>query len=516
MSLINGFIFKNIPAILLFVLLLSSQGIKGQESILDSTFTFSAGKVKTGNALNIITRLTGYNFTYDSRLINTEKQTGMNFSNIKLEFILDSILKNDSLGYSVIDKFIIISKEKPPSAPVTDSLRVSDFQYLSGLIIDGESDEPLPYATVGLKNEGKGTVSNSNGEFGLKIAPANLNDTLVLSYLGYYGRQIPVAQALGNNFTIALRREFISIPEIIIKNQIPQEVIVKALSAISENYGSTPAGLTGFYREGVMKRNKLQSYTEAILKIFKSPYSTTFLNDQIKVFKSRKIENISVKDTLTFRLKAGLSTCLQLDGARNIFDFMSQENMPEYNYRITDIVSLDEESAYEIEFTPREGVELPKFKGSVFINTSDFAILHSDFELSTEFLNKMKDSFIANTSRGFRVWPVAARYSVSYRKVNNRYFLSHVRGDLDFSARQKRKFFNSQFEVFFEMAVTSMNIDNVTRFDREELAPIHSVFSKAITDYDPVFWGDQDFLKPEENLLQALKNINVRMQEFSE
>jgi hypothetical protein len=337
-----------------------------------------------------------------------------------------------------------------------------------------------------------------------------------LSYLGYYGRQIPVAQALGNNFTIALGREFISIPEIIIKNQIPQEVIVKALSAISENYGSTPAGLTGFYREGVMKRNKLQSYTEAILKIFKSPYSTTFLNDQIKVFKSRKIENISVRDTLTFRLKAGLSTCLQLDGARNIFDFMSQENMPEYNYRITDIVSLDEESAYEIEFTPREGVELPKFKGSVFINTSDFAILHSDFELSTEFLNKMKDSFIANTSRGFRVWPVAARYSVSYRKVNNRYFLSHVRGDLDFSARQKRKFFNSQFEVFFEMAVTSMNIDNVTRFDREELAPIHSVFSKAITDYDPVFWGDQDFLKPEENLLQALKNINVRMQEFSE
>ena len=34
--------------------------------------------------------------------------------------------------------------------------------------------------------------------------------------------------------------------------------------------------------------------------------------------------------------------------------------------------------------------------------------------------------------------------------------------------------------------------------------------------YDPVFWGNQDFLKPEDNLLQELKNMKVRLQEFSE
>ena len=50
----NGFIFINIPAIALFILLILPQRADCQRSILDSTFTFRAGTVKTGNALDII------------------------------------------------------------------------------------------------------------------------------------------------------------------------------------------------------------------------------------------------------------------------------------------------------------------------------------------------------------------------------------------------------------------------------------------------------------------------------
>jgi hypothetical protein len=99
--------------------------------------------------------------------------------------------------------------------------------------------------------------------------------------------------------------------------------------------------------------------------------------------------------------------------------------------------------------------------------------------------------------------------------MNNRYFLNHVRGDLVFVSSRKKKLFNTQFKVFFELAITETVLTNVSRFDREELAPIHSIFSKTITNYDQSFWGNQDFLRPEDNLLQALKNMNVKLQEFS-
>jgi hypothetical protein len=511
----NGFKFIRFPAIALFILLLLPQKTDCQVSILDSKFTFRAGSVKTGNALNIISRHTGYNFTYDSRLIDTEKKTEMTFSDTKLGVILDSILLNDSLVFSVIDKYIIISRaEKPPSSP-SDSLSPAEVNYITGIIVDDETLEPLPYATIALKNSGRGTVSNINGEFGLKITSDLVNDTLSVSYLGYFGREMAVKQTLGNNFTISMKKEFISIPEIIIRNQIPQEIISRARQAIPHNYGNTPALMTGFYREGVLKKAELQTYSEAILQIYKSSYSGTLLGDQIKVYKSRKIENTDLSDTLAVRLKAGLSTCLELDGAKNIFDFLTMGSMPDYSYRMTDIVTYDDEAAYAIEFEQRENVDMPLYKGIIYINTVDYSILYAEFELNQSLIHKMKDSFVSNSSRGFNTWPVSVKYSVSYRKMNDRYFLSHVRGDLVFSSNQKKKLFNTQFRVFFELAITEIDLKNVTRFEREELAPIHSIFSKTITNYDPLFWGNQDFLRPEDNLLQALKNMNVRLQEFS-
>jgi hypothetical protein len=512
----NGFILKRLPAIVLFILLNQWQVAECQETILDSVFTFRAGMVKTGNALSIITRQTGYNFTYDSRLIDPEKRIDMTFRDIKLNAILDSILKNDSLAYTVIEKYIIISRSVQSPAVKIDSLPSEKADYITGKIVDDISDEPLPFATIGLKNSGRGTVTNTGGEFGLKITPDFLNDTLSVSYLGFTGREIPVEQALGNNFTIRMKREFISIPEIIIRTQVPQEIIFRAFSAIPRNYGNSPALLTGFYREGVLKKQELQTYSEAILEIYKSAYSGILYNDQIRVFKSRKIENIDRTDTLAIRLKAGLSTCIELDGIKNTFDFISKESMAAYSYRITDIVSFDEKAAYVIDFEQREGIELPLYRGSIYINTDDYAILQADFEFHPRYIHKMKDSFISRSSRGFNTWPLTVKYSVSYRKVGDRYFLNHVRGDLVFTSKQKKKLFSSQFNVFFELAITGFRTENVSRFEKEKLAPIHSVFSKTITSYDSQFWGNQDFLKPEDNLLQALKNMKVRLQEFSE
>jgi hypothetical protein len=273
--------------------------------------------------------------------------------------------------------------------------------------------------------------------------------------------------------------------------------------------------MTGFYREGVMKKSELQTYSEAILQIYKSAYTATLFGDQIKVYKSRKIENTERSDTLSIRLKAGLSTCLDLDGAKNGFEFLSGEGRNDFSYRMVDIVTYDDETAFVIEFEQHENVELPLFKGTIYINTADYGILNAEFEINPKYIHAMKNAFVSNASRGFDTWPVSVKYSVSYRKMQNRYFLNHVRGDLVFTSSQRKRLFHSQFKVFFELAITEIELTNVSRFEREELAPIHSVFSRTISSYDPFFWGNQDFLRPEDNLLQELKNMNVKLQEFS-
>src|SRR5665648_494577 len=161
MSPFNGSLFIKLPAIALLILLIPTNRADCQRSILDSMFTFRAGSVKTGNALDIISGQTGYHFTYDSRLIDPEKKTRMTFRDTKLKVILDSILHNDSLVFSVIDKYIIISRAEKSPSPPADSLPPGEVYYITGHIVDEETLEPLPFATIGLKNKGKGTVSNN-------------------------------------------------------------------------------------------------------------------------------------------------------------------------------------------------------------------------------------------------------------------------------------------------------------------------------------------------------------------
>ncbi len=512
----NRLIFKRLRFTAIALLLLLAVEANCQKTILDSLFTFNSGYVKTITALEIITGQTGYNFTYDSRLVNTEKITDLTFSSVSLNTILEKIISDDSLELSVIDRYIIFSRKTGSISQKADSLPEIELDYITGTITDAESHEALAFATVALKNKGKGTVTNSNGEFGLKIGRDMINDTLSVSYIGYINLEIPVSESLGKYLELRMGREYIAIPGIIIRNQIPQEIINKSVRAIPENYSISPVFLSGFYREGVLKRRYLQNYSEAILKIYKSSYSGSILGDQIKVLKSRKIENSEKKDTLTIRLKAGLNTCIELDGVKKTFDFINPETMQDYSFRMTDIVTWEDESAYAIDFEQRADIDLPLYKGTVYINTVDYAVLNAEFELNEAFLFKMKDLFIANSTRGFTTWPVSVKYSVSYRKVNGTYYLSHVRGDLQFASKKKRRVFNSPFTVFFELAITDIELNNVTRFDRDEVAPVHSVFSKVINSYDPLFWGDQDFLRPEDNLLQELRNMKVNLQEFSE
>ena len=88
------------------------------------------------------------------------------------------------------------------------------------------------------------------------------------------------------------------------------------------------------------------------------------------------------------------------------------------------------------------------------------------------------------------------------------------RSDLGFIARGKKKLFSSRFNIFFELAITDHRTGNVSRFDHEDLAPAYSIFSRTIDGYDAEFWQDFDFLKPEEDLMEALERLNVRLGEF--
>jgi hypothetical protein len=155
-------------------------------------------------------------------------------------------------------------------------------------------------------------------------------------------------------------------------------------------------------------------------------------------------------------------------------------------------------------------------KGEVYINVDNYGVMLAEFEINPQYVAQTGESYISRLPHDYSMKPEYVRYRTHYRCVDGRYYLSHVRGDLGFLAKGRKKVFSSRFNIFFELAITDYRTGDVVRFEREELAPVHSIFSKIITGYDAEFWKSFDFLKPEDDLMEALEKLKVKLGEFSE
>src|ERR1035437_8861804 len=131
MSFLIAIFFLNFWPLPFFFCLFFLKEPNASKAIFIQPLIFRAGTVNTGNALEIISRKTGYNFTYDSRLIDQEKKTVMTFRDTKLSVILDSLLKNDSLVFSVIDRYIIISHAEGHPPLLSDSTTSEKVKYIT-------------------------------------------------------------------------------------------------------------------------------------------------------------------------------------------------------------------------------------------------------------------------------------------------------------------------------------------------------------------------------------------------
>ena len=484
----------------------------GQDNVFEQKISIKMNGARIRTALEAISRKTGYVFTYDTDLVNPETIISVDAEEKPVRELLDEIFNNRNFSYSVIDNHLIIYKEIDETTPIIKEEGKTPVYMVTGSIRETGSGNPLPFTTIGIYKKGVGTISNYDGNFSLKITPACLDDSITISCLGFKSRLIPVNQAVDNNYVIELERDYIPIPEVIIRTRDPLELILGIRRHIPENYGATPVILTAFYRESISKRNKLQLYSEAVIEIYKSAYVRTLKTDQLSVFKSRKMENIDNSDTLLIKLQAGLDACLTLDGIKNRFDFINMANVNDYSYRITDIVNIDNEAAYVIEFEQvDEIVDLPLFKGSIFINTDNYGVHSAEFEVNPDYIDKLANSYVQKNAKGYTVKPRRIKYKVDYRYVNNRFYLNHVRGDLEFYARKKRKFFGSTYYVSFEMVVTEIDSVNVAHFKKDKRSPSHLILSETKNDYDPDFWGTDNYMKPEDDIRESLNRISTRL-----
>lgn len=137
---------------------------------------------------------TGYDFLYDTKLIENAKKVSLNLNNVSLDQALNSLFESRGLTYTIKDKFIVI-KEKEPSFLDKASVILNLFQDLNvrGKILD-EGGKPLEGATIVVKGTSRTAKTDVKGEF--EIKDVDEDAVLLVSYVGFKTLEIAVKDAV--------------------------------------------------------------------------------------------------------------------------------------------------------------------------------------------------------------------------------------------------------------------------------------------------------------------------------
>ncbi|MGB7393347.1 MAG: carboxypeptidase-like regulatory domain-containing protein, partial [Pricia sp.] len=130
--------------------------------------------------------------------------------------------------------------------------------------------------------------TNSDGEFALKVPNTNtrnlMDSNVLVSFLGYRTKTIPLIQFDKNqNNEIELNVSITELPEVNIEVPKDAEALVReTLKQKGVNYFEDPTLMTAFYRETIKKRRRNVSLSEAVVNIYKTPYSS-YKKDGVKL-----------------------------------------------------------------------------------------------------------------------------------------------------------------------------------------------------------------------------------------
>ncbi len=397
--------------------------------------------------------------------------------------------------------------------PEDDSLA---YHPIQGKVLDIETGDPIIFASVYLIGTNIGTVSNSEGEFLIKIPLFIENKTLVVSSIGYKNKELNFKQLNPEDNLIKLEPNPIPIEEVTIINQDARELIIRAMNKVPENYSDKPLMLTSFYRETIKQNRQYVAVSEAVLDCYKGSYTSLAEVDRVKIFKGRKSTDVKKMDTVLFKLQGGPKTMFLLDFVKNPMELFDREVMDYYIYHMGGIVNINDKQAYVVDFDQMDNIDFPLYSGKLYIDVLSHAFVGAEFRISPTKLDDAAPYLIRKKPLGMRIDLINASYLVKYRSIEDTWYLNHVRTELILAMKWKKKLFKSTFTTVSEMAVTDLDHENLNKFKFREATRRDDIFVEQVSDFeDQNFWGEYNIIQPEESIEAAIERIGRKLKRGS-
>jgi len=168
-----------------------------EESVLNKKISINLKNVTLETALNNIQDQVKVKFVYSSTLIPLNSKVSVNASDEKLGNLLNRMLIELHIDYSVNSSQYIILKKNQSAFLDTlitgGNLMPNQQRTVSGKVTSKSDGSPFPGVSVVVKGTKTGTVTGADGNF--RISVPNNQSILVFTYISFDTQEVPV----GNN-----------------------------------------------------------------------------------------------------------------------------------------------------------------------------------------------------------------------------------------------------------------------------------------------------------------------------
>ncbi len=394
------------------------------------------------------------------------------------------------------------------------SMAFGQAKLVEGKIIDKDTKQPIPFASIGLLGTSKGTSSNLNGQFSLSVTD---NFSIRISCLGYKTLELdnlPKDQLI----IIELEPSATQLKEIVVFNKQvnARKVVSKAFRAVSDNFNTNPFYQNFFYRHYCKDDSLYGRLIEASVDVwkrkgYKSTQSEAGIADEIRVTQLRRSFDktkasqghtpIAIKNILQADIAA-----YQANTPSDYISFFAEVSSlkvdaSKYDFTYEGLTYYDGKEVYEIAYTLKKdsvlttrGYELrPGNKGSLFISTNDYVFV------------KISD---------VKFWAQdTIKTTAYYTPYKGKYYPYHLIREGNSVARDK-----STHWFHVEMMATEILTENYETFYGEEPGK----FELLKIPHDSVYWSNNTILKTtplEDEIIKDLgggKSLSAQFKQYQQ
>lgn len=388
-----------------------------------------------------------------------------------------------------------------------------DLEIFRATVVDKSSGTPLAFASITYENSNISTVTNSDGEFAIKIPKDAVSAALTIQFIGYKTLHVNAVDLSKDKNKLELEPVAIELPEVSVISKDAEALVLSMLERKGVNYPVEEEHLTAFYRETIRKNKTYASLSEAVVDVYKQSYNS-YRSDVVRIYKGRKKTDYSKVDTLVFKLMGGPFNSLYLDLIKHPNLIFTDKMLENYDFSFDRSTRIGKRLIYVVDFKQKAYIVEPLYYGKLYIDAQSLALKTAVFKLNLQNKEAASRMFIIRKPYNADAYPVEANYRVDFLEKDKKWYYNYSRIELGLRVNWKKKLFNSTFYSTIEMAVTDREkaiYDKETVY-KERIRPTVVITDEVSGFTDPDFWGEFNVIEPEKPIEAAIRKIQKQLE----